>query len=341
MLETQWTLDKRGWRVRDEEGNYTDSGWGDTAAAHIPLKDFDIEHVMALAEKVDTDGMGKEIWRKVRSFLSQLIDYAQAMNDYPRERPNPVKQVAAPTQTGVGRVRKPYLPDIVEKIRADFLELEALAQAGIRRVRGTVLDTPGGVPVPAVDYGAMSADIVEAIAYGGFRPQEVLEAVGRHHAPDGLGESYVHICQRNRDGEIIPGTKSSRYPEKDVLLLGPLALTMGRRAAAVGPDGLLFPYPGTTRPWTEEEYRKWRQDYFVPIARSNGLGVESDDPYALRHIYATLRIAARHPERLISKRAWATPDSSAPPTAMSSASTRAKDRWTSTPRSKLHAPART
>jgi hypothetical protein len=57
----------------------------------------------------------------------------------------------------------------------------------------------------------------------------------------------------------------------------------------------LFPYPGTDRLWRETEYRNWREDYFVPIARSHGLGSESDDPYALRHIYATLRIAAHHP----------------------------------------------
>jgi hypothetical protein len=47
----------------------------------------------------------------------------------------------------------------------------------------------------------------------------------------------------------------------------------GRRS-----DGLLFPYPGTDRLWTESEYRNWREDYFVPIARGHGLGSESDDP---------------------------------------------------------------
>ena len=94
---------------------------------------------------------------------------------------------------------------------------------------------------------------------------------------------------------IVAGTKSSRYPEKDVFLLGPLPKTLARRAKAAGSDGLLFPYPGTDRLWTESEYRNWREDYFVPIARSHGLGSESDDPYALRHIYATLRIAAHHP----------------------------------------------
>ena len=31
------------------------------------------------------------------------------------------------------------------------------------------------------------------------------------------------------------------------------------------------------------------------VRSSHGLGSESDDPYALRHIYATLRIAAHHP----------------------------------------------
>jgi hypothetical protein len=148
-------------------------------------------------------------------------------------------------------------------------------------------------PVPG--FGQTSADLVEAIAYGGFRPGEILAVLGRHHAPADLGEHYVHVCQRNVDGQVVSGTKSRRYPDKDVYLLGPLPVTMARRAATVGPDDALFPYPGTDRLWTESEYRNWREDYFVPIARSHGLGSESDDPYALRHIYATLRIAAHHP----------------------------------------------
>jgi hypothetical protein len=39
--------------VRDGNGRPVDLGWGQTAAAWIPLRDFDIEHVLALAEKVD------------------------------------------------------------------------------------------------------------------------------------------------------------------------------------------------------------------------------------------------------------------------------------------------
>jgi hypothetical protein len=291
-----WKRDGRGWRVRDAEGRLIDLGWGVGAAAWIPLREFDIEHVLALAEKVDKDKIGKEVWRKVRSFLKQLVDYAQLKKDFPRERPNPVTLVAPPPQTGIRLVRRPYPPEIVERIRADFLALEELAREGVRRARGKEVETPAGVPVPPTEgFAKTSADLVEALAYGGFRPGEILAACGRHYAPDDLGSNYLRISQRNVDGAIVAGTKSSRYPDKDVFLLGPLPKTLARRAAVAGPDGLLFPYPGTDRLWTESDYRNWREDYFVPIARSHGLGSESDDPYALRHVYATLRIAAHHP----------------------------------------------
>jgi hypothetical protein len=296
VFETQWKREEHGWRVRDGEGRFVDLGWGEAAAAWIPLRDFDIEHVLALAEKVDAEKIGTEVWRKVRSFLKQLVDYAQLKKDFPRERANPVTLVAPPPQTGVRLVRKPYSPEIVERIRAEFLVLEDIARKGVRRARGNRVETPAGVPVPpAPDFARTSADLVEALAYGGFRPGEILAACGRHYAPEDLGANYLRISQRNVDGAIVPGTKSSRYPEKDVFLLGPLPKTLARRAAAAGADGLLFPYPGTRRLWTESDYRNWREDYFVPIARSHGLGSESDDPYALRHIYATLRIAAHHP----------------------------------------------
>ena len=135
VFETRWKRDERGWRVRDAEGRLVDLGWGEGAAAWIPLRDLDIEHVLALAEKVDEEKIGKEVWRKVRSFLKQLVDYAQLKKDFPRERANPVTLVAPPPQTGVNLVRRPYPPEIVERIRADFLALEELANKGIRRAR--------------------------------------------------------------------------------------------------------------------------------------------------------------------------------------------------------------
>src|SRR5206468_9068202 len=113
---------------------------------------------------------------------------------------------------------------------------------------GRLVETPAGVPVPPVaGFGQVSADLVEAIAYGGFRPGETLAVRGRHYAPADLGKQYVHVCQRNVDGESVRGTKSKRHPDKDVYLLGPLAATIARRAATVGPDGIPFPYPATHR----------------------------------------------------------------------------------------------
>jgi hypothetical protein len=143
------------------------------------LRDFDMEHVLALAEKVDDDGIGKEIWRKVRSFLRQLIDYAKLRNDDPRDRANPVTLVPAPAQTGVRLVRRPYLPEIVEEMRSGFLELEAPLPHRRPPSAGRLVETPAGVPVPPVaGFGQTSADLVEAIAYGGFRPGETLAAPG-------------------------------------------------------------------------------------------------------------------------------------------------------------------
>jgi hypothetical protein len=49
---------RRGWRVRDAEGRLVDLGWGEGAAAWAPLREFDIEHVLALAEKVDEEKIG-------------------------------------------------------------------------------------------------------------------------------------------------------------------------------------------------------------------------------------------------------------------------------------------
>ena len=236
VFQTRWKRDEHGWRVRDADGQLADLGWGDEAAAWIPLREFDIEHVLALAEKVDEEGIGKEIWRKVRSFLKQLIDYAQLKKDFPRERANPVTLVAPPPQTGVKLVRRPYPPEIVERIRADFLALERISRGGSRRSRRNKIETPAGVPVPLTpDFASTSADLVEALAYGGFRPGEILAACGRHYAPEDLGPKYLRICQRNVDGVIVAGTKSSRYPDKDVFLLGPLPKTIrgerGRRAS--------------------------------------------------------------------------------------------------------------
>jgi hypothetical protein len=242
--------------------------------------------------------VGEEVQRKLHNFLSQAMNSAHLKDKYPEERRNPVSVVPAPKQKGVKKVRRPYLPEIVERIRADFLELERLVQAGERSSRGHKVDTPAGVPLPTVEgYGQSGADLVETIAFGAVRPGEALGAYGEAVAPQELeedAERYWYIHQRNQDGHIIEGTKSTSFPERYAYVLGPLPDTLARLAKAAGPKGLLLPYPGTDQPWTRDQYKYWREHYFAPIARSHGLRELSDDPYALRHIYATLRLAAHH-----------------------------------------------
>jgi hypothetical protein len=110
VFETRWERDEHGWRLRDEAGRLVDLGWGKDAAAWIPLRNFDMEHVLALAEKVDEEGIGKEIWRKVRSFLKQLIDYAKLRNDYPRDRAHPVTLVRRRPSRACGSFDGPTSP---------------------------------------------------------------------------------------------------------------------------------------------------------------------------------------------------------------------------------------
>jgi hypothetical protein len=300
VLEIVWELDPdTGYRVRDKEGDRIDHGWGLGAIAGTPIADLRPRHFVALFKQMAAAGVGQEVQRKLRGFLKQALQEAFLEEKYPQELRNPVEAVPAPKQPGTRKVRKPYLPEIVELIRADFLELDRIFDEGVRRTRRIHVDTPAGVPIPEVaGFGEFSADLVENVAYAAVRPGEATALTKRSYAPSELEDAafrYMLVTQRNRDGIIIDGTKSSEFKTKLVYLLGALPQTLLRLCDRVdGDDDLLLPYPGTNRAMTKAEYKYWREHYFVPIARSHGLGSESDDPYALRHVYATLRLAAHH-----------------------------------------------
>lgn len=312
VYEFEHDVDEHGVPLYDTNGKPIGS-WGVNAAAWTPFKDVTPATILALDEKVRKEGIGLEVWRQVRSYLLQAFNNAILRGDYPRERGNPVAAVPAPPQAGVRQVTGYYTPLLVELIRADFRWLDAAAST---RVRGQKVDSsPGGVPVPEVPgYGEFGADFTEALGYSGARPGEILGS-----AAEDLDGNYLRVERRNRDGELVDGTKSEGYPTKSVLLLGPLPASLRRRAKAAMKrpayeltDGrkvhLLFPFPGTNRPFTEEEYRRFRSRYFQPIAHARLLELvekqqlrissaeidDSKDPYSLRHVYASLRIAAGH-----------------------------------------------
>lgn len=273
--------------------------WGTDAIAWTPLDQVTAKQIQSLDQKVKEAGVGHEVWRKVLNFLSQLFDYAllDAQACYPESRTNPARRIRPPRQAT--RRRRALLPDNVEAIGFRFLELAALSEARRKRCRGGArVETPGGVPIPASpEYALDSVDLIRLLGYGGFRPSEALGATAGAYDPAMPG--YVRIDRRNVQGVILSGTKSTRYPQRHVKLLGPLEETIERRAHAAAPDGLLFHRPGGDEPWTASDYRNWARRYYGPIARSLGLDEQSDDPYALRHSYASVRTAAGHPKRYI------------------------------------------
>jgi hypothetical protein len=289
ILKILYERDSRGWRVRNEKGLpfVHPDRYAPDALGLMPLDQIRPKHILALDEEVKELRVGMEVWRKVLSFLQQLFD--RAMIEELVET-NPVQPIKKPPQSSA-HARSAMLPDALELIRADFLYLEELAKT---RVRGRkVTDSPAGVAVPeASGYARWSADFVEALGYSSCRPGELRAATA-----DDLVEGRLKIRRRSVNGESQAGTKSKRYPTKDVFLLGPLAASLARRAesAATTKSRLLFPFPGTERQMTDEEYRRWRRRYFAPIARSHDLGEETDDPYSLRHTYGSLRAAAGHP----------------------------------------------
>jgi hypothetical protein len=118
------------------------------------------------------------------------------------------------------------------------------------------------------------------------------------------------ISRRFPDGAHPPGGergRGDRDPGGDPRHLQPLAPDASLPGAATGTGGrhaladLLQVRRRQPRGQPQAE-RGSRPGALQPaggtdsaLARSHGLGSESDDPHALRHIYATLRIAAQHP----------------------------------------------
>jgi hypothetical protein len=285
IFKLNYERDHHGWRIKDEEGNYVvRGGWGDDAIAWEPLDGVTTKVLLALDKEAKDAGVGLEVWRKTLNLIQQALDYAVLEGLLPM---NPMRLIPKPSQAGRKKVRRPFLPELVEAIRADFLFLDELAR---HRVRGSIpASALPGVPVPEIaGLGAWAADLVDALAYSGCRPGELFAVAGRH-----LEGQRLVVERRGVNGQVVNGTKSLAYPDKRVFLLGPLSKSLACRAAES--EGLLFAYPGSGRQITEWEYRRFVRFYFGPIARLHGLGDESDDPYALRHVYASLRVAAHHP----------------------------------------------
>jgi hypothetical protein len=302
VLEAIVERDAHGHPVRDNEGEPVVLDWGAEAIAWAPLDQLDPATVLAYARRLEAQRVGKETQRKILVFLAACYDHAVLLYPTLYGRPNPFRQVPKPSQTGTRKVR-PLWPETVEQMRCEFLLIAELARARhdgrLSRAQAKKLRDLGW-PVPETPYMAeFSAAACSALAYSSARPQELLALP--QTAVDG---QRLSITRHNENGQIKPGTKSTRYPSKRPLLIGCGAedlhewrLRLNAQMRELGVQTLLLFPREDGMPFDEQDYKRWRGRYFKPVAarlQFDQDAVEGPRPYQLRHLYGTLRVAAGH-----------------------------------------------
>lgn len=136
VFELEYEYDANGKKLLGDDGE-TKAAWGSSAIAWASLENVRSGDILRLDARVRAVGIGLEVWRKVRGFLLQMFEYAalDTESGYGEELRNPVTVVKAPPQSKPN-ARAAYLPTVVEQIRADYLELAAMA------ARARSLDPP-------------------------------------------------------------------------------------------------------------------------------------------------------------------------------------------------------
>ena len=124
--------------------------------------------------------------------------------------------------------------------------------------------------------------MVSALAYGGFRPEELLAL----HVED-IVTSGFRVHRKTVDGELLPYTKTRS--NRTVRHAPPQLrqdINAWLRAAGLR-DGLLF--PRTDHPWRKHDYDNWRVRTYQPNAKEVGLG-EQARAYDLRASFVSLLV---------------------------------------------------
>lgn len=222
----------------------------------VPVRALDAPTVFAFDAQLAADGVGPEARRKTLVVLQAIMRYAVLTGI---AASNPVGAVRKPG----GKRQHVVLP---------------LAPAAIEQLVNNLRDDerPGG------------ATMVVAMAYGGFRPQEVLALTYAD-----VRERTVLVKAKNVDGQIEIAGKHSSHRARSVTLLGALRddLARWRRESGNPPDDALLFANATGEPWQVHDWKNWRRRAFKPAAIAAGLSPKFR-PYDLRHTYASLLIAS-------------------------------------------------
>lgn len=241
-----------------------------------------------------------------------LRPYASVYNRHlaPRIGHVPLRQLTAPMvrdlreellddEVGAPTVRRALV--ILQGICSYAVEAGEMAGNPVREVKKPPVTRHLAIAPPSPDQiealraelDPISATLVSVLAYEGCRPEEALAGEERH-----VGETTLLIEQRNIDGQLVPGVKTSRRRARGHR--SPTLYTAVREDLAEltghvnrrGHRRLLFPDDNGS-PWTAREYRDWREDVFHPAVRRAGLTITR--PYDLRHACASLMLHAHRP----------------------------------------------
>ncbi len=257
-----------------EEKGRPEQRWGRDAVGWLQVRQVNARAVERFKHRLEDLGVGVESQRRALYILQMVMQRAVKFGDYPLGA-NPVPFVKKPPASETRQVEV-FTPGPVEQVRARFLA------AG----------------------DALSAYLVSTLAYAGLRPGEALALQVKHlkmvTTTDDDGNEEVtwrlKVEQRNSLGEVLKGAKSTKRAKRSVLLPAALVEDLNAWLELVprGASDPLFPDSATGTFWNEWKYRNWRRREYGPAARGVGLKVDQDNPYDLRHVYVSLRLAAGH-----------------------------------------------
>ncbi|MCK9250320.1 MAG: tyrosine-type recombinase/integrase [Solirubrobacteraceae bacterium] len=131
--------------------------------------------------------------------------------------------------------------------------------------------------------------LIAVLAYTGLRPQEALALQWRH-----VRERTILIEQRLSAGQLEAGQKSRRRRPRTVRMVGPVHddLRAWRRHLDDPPAGAFVFARQDGRHLTETGYRNWRRIRFQDARDRAGFQQSARRPYDLRHLCASLLLAA-------------------------------------------------
>lgn len=233
---------------------------------HIVLDHLTGPNVVTLREDLRRAGCNDPTIRRALAVLQGICAYACEAGEMTA---NPCRDVRKPRVTRQLAVI-PIGPDQIEALRAELDPLDAA--------------------------------LVSVLAYEGLRSFSETFALEEHH----IGATTLLIAQRNVDGQIVIGLKTSkRRPRenRNPRLWGPVRIDLEHHLQQLERRGtgrrkLIFP-GADGQPWTRADYRKWTRTVFRPAAKRAGLAITR--PYDLRHSCASLLLHAHEGTREISE----------------------------------------